>query len=283
MQRSPEAWQRFVRFSNKTVVAELVDGEDAFLLTEFFGGEPYHRPVACIGHDRFPNGRFCLDLTVDPDALKAMPDDDLHHALARKGSPVRRVRTNGAPTLTLLHEAEDHLLEGFDPYEIEERGRRLRADAALCERLIASYTASWGQAEPSPHPELRLVSDGFPSDDDKDRCTDFHDALWRRRPDIVRRLEDPRLQAFGRQLLYNEHRSLLSEVEQTTADLELAARLLDERDGPLTLGNALAEVQALIADDIGDPTGNLAGYRDYLTGRINAAEAFRRQHSHSPV
>lgn len=280
MQRSPEAWQRFVRFSNKAVVAELVDSEDAFLLTEFFGGEPYHRPVTCIGPDRFPNGRFCLDLTVDPESLKAMSEDDLHQALARKGSPIRRVRTNGAPTLTLFHEAEDHLLEGFDPYEAEERGRQLRADKELCARLIASYTTAWSQAEPSPHPELRLVSDGFPSYDDQDRCIDFHDAVWRRRSDIVSRFEDPRLQAFGRRLLYNEHRSLLSAAEQTAADLELAARLLDDRGGPLTLGKALAEVEALIGDNIGDPTGNLSGYRDYITGRINAAEAFRRQHGH---
>lgn len=278
MQRSPEAWQRFVRFSNKTVVAELVDGEDAFLLTEFFGGEPYHRPVACIGPDRFPTGRFCLDLTVDLDALGAMSDEELRDALARKGSPIRRVRTNGAPTLTLFHEAEDHLLEGFDPYEAEERGRRIRADKALCTRLIASYTASWGMAEPSPHPELRLVSDGFPCDDDRDRCIDFHDAAWRRRLDIVGRLEDPRLQAFGRRLLYNEHRSLLSEAEQIAADLELATRLLDDRDGPMTLGKALAEVEAMIVDEIGDPVGNLSGYRDYLAKRISAAEDFRRRH-----
>lgn len=37
-QRSPELWQRFVRFSNRSGVADFVEVEDGFVLTEFFGG-----------------------------------------------------------------------------------------------------------------------------------------------------------------------------------------------------------------------------------------------------
>jgi len=280
MQRSPDAWQRFNRFANKAAVAELVDGEDAFLLTEFFGGDPYHRPVVCIGLDRFPNGRFCLDVSVDPDSWRALSDDALRTALARKGSPIRRIRINGAPTLTRFYEAEDHLLGDCDPVEAEGRGRRVKADPGLCARLIAAYTAAWEDAAPSPHPELCLISGGFPSDQDQDRCTAFHDAGWRARTELVGRLADPRLGFFGRRLLYSEHRSLLSETERTAADLGLAERLLIDSGGPLTLLRALEETETLLADRAGDPTGNLAAYREYLVARIAAVEAFRGRHAH---
>ena len=279
-ERSPEAWQRFIRLSNRAAVAELVDEEDAFLLTEFFGGEPYHRPVTCIGLDRFPNGRFCLDVSIIPETWRDLSDEELHAALARKGSPIRRLRTNSAPTLTRFYEAEAHLLEGFDPAEAEERGRRLKADPDLCARLIATYTASWKDAEPSPYPERRLVSGGFPENPDENRCISFHEVGWQERIEIVGRLDDPRLKAFGQRLIYNEHRSILLKKDQVAADLELAGRLLIDRDGPLTLGKALKETEALLVDDIGDPIGNLTTYRDYLLARIAAIEAFQREHEH---
>lgn len=278
MQRSPDAWQRFVRLSNKAAVAELVDGEDAFILTEFFGGEPYHKPVACIGPDRFPNGRFCLDLSIDPNSWAGLSDEDLRSALARKASPLRRVRVNGAPTLTRMYEAEPHLLENIDPSQIEERGRRLKADPDLCARLIAAYTASWEDPIPSPHPELCLVSGGFPGPDDESRSIAFHDAGQNERAKIVGQFDDPRLKAFGQRLFYKQHRSALPEVQRIAADLWLAERLLVDSNGPLTLGQALAITDTMLADEIGDPIGNLASYKAYLIKRIAAAETFRRQH-----
>jgi exodeoxyribonuclease-1 len=50
-QRSPELWQRFVRFSNKATVADFVEAEVGFVFTEFFGGQAYHTAAVCIGRD----------------------------------------------------------------------------------------------------------------------------------------------------------------------------------------------------------------------------------------
>ena len=74
-QRSPELWQRFVRFSNKAAVSNFVDTEDGFVLTEFFGGQAYHAPVVYIGVDPDQtNGRLCLSLNHDVDLLAGMSD-----------------------------------------------------------------------------------------------------------------------------------------------------------------------------------------------------------------
>lgn len=87
--RSSELWQRFVRFSKKATVAEFVDSEDGFFLTEFFANEAYHAPVVCLGRDpEQPNGRFCLRLDVDVDRLVGLPDEEMRTEIARKPSPV---------------------------------------------------------------------------------------------------------------------------------------------------------------------------------------------------
>ena len=50
--RSPDVWQRFVRFSSKASVRDFVDSGDAFVLTEFYGGNAYHTPVIRLGQMR---------------------------------------------------------------------------------------------------------------------------------------------------------------------------------------------------------------------------------------
>jgi hypothetical protein len=44
-----------------------------------------------------------------------MRDVDNQAEIARKGTPIRRVRVNGAPTLTSLNDVTDDLLNGLDP------------------------------------------------------------------------------------------------------------------------------------------------------------------------
>ena len=157
--RSNEAWQRFVRFSNRKAVTEFVDGEDGFVLTEFFAGEPVHRAVVCIGRNPTnSNGRFCLDLSVAPETWRSMTDADIRAEIARKGTPVRRIRMNGAPTLTSLYDATDDLLNGFDPAIAEVRALQFKNDPDLCSKIIALYSESWADVRPSLHVERRLYS-----------------------------------------------------------------------------------------------------------------------------
>jgi len=277
-ERSPEAWQRFVRFSNRAAVTEFVDGEDGFVLTEFFGGEPFHRAVCCIGRNPAnANGRFCLDLSVAPDTWRTMSDPEILAEIARKGTPVRGVRLNGAPTLTGLHEAGDDLLGGLDAGLAEERASQLKADPVLCARIVALYTASWTELPPSPHPERRLYSGGFPSDPDQQRMLDFQDAPWGKRVRIANAFDDDRLRAFALRLIHSEHRSLLEPESQRDADIRLANRLLKDSGGPLTLPRALEETKKLMADEIGDPGGLLVDYRSYLQARLAKVSAFRSQ------
>lgn len=280
--KGDEVWQRFQRFSNKSVVSQFVETEDGFILTEFFGGgQAVHRPVVVIGRPPGnPNGRFCLDLSIDPDRLAAMSDEEMIGEICRKGTPVRRLAVNGGPALTELWAAPDELLGGLDLDTAEDRARRLKNDPDLCARIVAVYTTSWSERELSPHPELRLY-DGFPGDADKQRMQAYHNASCQERLEIIARFEDPRLAVFGRRLFHTEYRGSFSERERRQADLDLADRLLVDRGGPLTLPEAVQEIDAIAATDPHMASELLNDYRRWLVSKIERVERFRTAPSDS--
>jgi exodeoxyribonuclease-1 len=282
--RSPEVWHRFVRFSKKASVAEFVTAEDAFVLTEFFGNEAYHRAVTCIGSvpDNV-NGRFCLDLSVDTKGWAALDDEALRLAVARKGSPVRRLAVNAAPAVAALWEASDAMLGGLDIDWLEERGRQTKNNTQLCGRIIRAYVAGWGTREPSLHPEDQLYSGGFPLPPDQIRMQEFHEANPIGRAQIVQEFHDPRLLAFGRRLVYAEHRSVLDEAARLREDIALAEWLVTERGDGLTLHRALAAVDELVAAGASDSVGLLTSYRDWLVQRTERVEEFLRGHRRDAV
>jgi exodeoxyribonuclease-1 len=273
-QRSPELWQRFVRFANKATVADFVEAEDGFVLTEFFGGQAYHTAVVCVGRDPDQaNGRLCLNLDEDIGRLAAMNDIEMQSRLAEKPSPIRRLRINAAPTLTALFDAPPHMLSGGSIDDIEGRARRVKEDAALRDRLILNYVASREPFPLSPHIEERIYN-GFPGPNDEMRMAAFHKASWSDRFAIVQSFEDERLRWFGLRLIYVEARAVLSQPARLEIEDRLASQLTGDRTGCLTYEQALAETDKLLAEAI-DADGLLAQYRRYLQERSMRAAAFR--------
>lgn len=273
-QRSPELWQRFVRFSNKATVADFVEAEDGFVLTEFFGGQAYHAPVVCIGADPDQaNGRLCLSLNEDVGRLSGMSDVELQAHLAQKPSPIRRFRINAAPTLTALFDAPEHMLDGGSIGDVEDQARRVKADAGLRARLVAAYIAAREPYPMSPHIEERIYN-GFPAPDDEVRMNAFHQASWPDRLAIVQSFEDERLQWFGLRLLYSEARGVLPATVKAEIERRLANQLAGDGSGCLTYELALAETDKLMGEGA-DHDGLLSRYRVYLQDRRVRAAAFR--------
>jgi exodeoxyribonuclease I len=275
-QRSPELWQRFVRFSNKAAVSDFVDTEDGFVLTEFFGGQACHAPVVCIGVDPDQaNGRICLNLNEDIDRLSKMSDSELQTHLAQKPSPIRRFRVNAAPTLTELFDAPEQMLDGGTIGHIENQARRLKADADLQARLVAAYVAAREPFPQSPHLEEQIYN-GFPGPEDERRMTAFHQAQWRDRLTIVQSFEDERLRWFGLRLMYCEARSVLPMDVRSEVEHRLGDQLAGDGSGCLTYDLALAETDKLIGE-AADHDGLLSRYRIHLQDRSARAAAFRQQ------
>lgn len=273
-QRSPELWQRFVRFSNKATVADFVEAEDGFVLTEFFGGQAYHAPVVCIGADPDQgNGRLCLSLNEDVDRLSGMSDVELKAHLSQKPSPIRRFRVNSAPTLTAFFDAPEHMLDGGLIGHIEDQARRVKADSYLRARLVAAYIAAREPYPLSPHLEERIYN-GFPRPDDEGRMNAFHEASWPDRLAIVQSFEDERLRWFGLRLIYCEARGVLPATVKAEIERRLADQLAGDGSGCFTYERALAETDKLMGEGA-DHDGLLSRYRIYLQDRSARAAAFR--------
>lgn len=275
-QRSPELWQRFVRFSNKAAVADFVEAEDGFVLTEFFGGQAYHAAVTSIGSDPDQaNGRLCLNLNAELSQLAAMNDVELRNCLAVKPCPIRSLRINAAPTLTALFDAPGHVLDECEISGLEDKARQVKADPAFCARLVAAYVASREPYPLSPHIEERIYN-GFPSRDDEARMAAFHDVRWEERFAIVQSLDDERLRWFGLRLIYSEARSVLPETTRAEVERYLTNQMIDDGSGCLTFDRAMAETdELLMAGTASDVLLNQ--YRTYLQNRSARVAAFRSQ------
>lgn len=274
-ERASELWQRFVRFSKKATVGDFVDSEDGFFLTEFFGNEPYHSPVVCLGRDpEQPNGRLCLRLDGDVDRFAAMTDEDLRAELAQKPSPIRRLRINAAPTLTPFYDAPDQLLKNFFLDEIEARAHRVKGDPSFCARLVSTYVATREPRLPSRHVEEQIY-DGFPGPNDEARMAAFHDASWPEAFSIVQSFDNAGLRVFGLRLIYLACRSVLPDEVRMDVERALTDRLVMDEAGGLTLNQALVDTEALLGEGGMDAEGLLVEYRIYLINRIERVTRFR--------
>lgn len=276
--RSSELWQRFVRFSKKATVAEFVDSEDGFLLTEFYANEAHHAAVVCIGRDPDqPNARFCLRLDCGIDRLAAMSEQDLRAELSVKPSPIRRIRVNAAPTLTPLYEAPDLMLGGIAPGTIEDTSRRIKDDQSLRQRLVAAYLSGQTERPQSLLVEEQLYS-AFPGPSDEARMAAFHDASWPEALSIALSFDDLRLRAFGLRLIYFGSRSSLPPELRMEIERLLIDRLLDEAAGGLTLSQAIQALDTVSVENRPGMDALLADYRVHLNDRLSRVTQYRFQH-----
>lgn len=270
---APDVWSRLVRTANKAAVSDMVGSEPVFVFTEFFGFDATHRFVSYLAREMDnPNGRLCWDLATDPSESATLSDEDLAMLIAERGGPLRRLRVNAAPALAMSWDTPSDWVRG-DIVEAERRADWLRENPAFGARVASVHAARWAAREPSQHAELQLY-DGFPNDGDQALMAEFHDSGKDRRREIVGLFDDKRLRVFGRRLLHMEQRSAFTDQERRAADLDLAQRLLLERDGPLTLSGARAVVDEMTGSGLENGDDVLRGYALWLDARLAKVSAF---------
>ena len=266
---APEAWQAFNRFSNKAATLDFVESGEAFVYTEYIAGEAYPTPVACIGIDPVdPNTRLCLTLNSQTRELLAAPPATVLAAISQKGSPLRRVKVNGGPSLTPLFDADGLQFE-LSEAQLERLAEDVRADTVSCQRLVdlvKSQAKSWPA---STHVEQQIY-DGFTSSGDEALLQNFHDVDWSERIALVDRLKDSRLRTLGLRLIHGEAPHVLNAAQKLAVREHLSQRMHGE-GGPLCLDHAIAELDELIREHSQHDTSHLVEYRQYLATRISAS------------
>jgi len=263
---APEVWQRFVRFSKKATVVDFVEAEDGFVLTEFFGNEPYHQPVVILGPDpELATRRLCIRLDIDLDAIFAMSDDEQQQALSQKPSPIRVVKVNAAPTLTTLFDASEVMLGNIGLDVWEERARRIKDDSQLRNRLLANYRASRKEFDPPEVAEQRIHV-GLPAGADEYRMSAFHTCSWSDAARLVTEMDHDGLRTFGARVIYCEARSQLQREVRLAVERELTDRLVVETRYGFTIEQAIASIDEQVGSTE-DSAGILSTYRSHLIER----------------
>jgi exodeoxyribonuclease-1 len=274
MERAPDIWSAFMRFSQKATVADFMTGETIFCLSDFYFGSPYAWLVTHLGQNDDKNAEhYVFDLSVDPESLVGLDDEALSARLGRSPKPVRRVKSNAAPILVPAEDAPAiAVATTLPPGECERRAEFIAGDAAFKARLIAALEAGREAREPSPHIEEQLY-DGFLSQSDLVLCEQFHVAPWFGRPAIIERLQDQRLRSLGLRLIFCERPELLPASAIQNYNLAIARRLAAPEEGSpwLSLPNAAEEVAKFIAEcDAGD-AAFLEEHRAFLAERLEWA------------
>lgn len=263
--KAPALWESALRFSDKATTAAFLDAEPCFVLTECFYNRPYQFALAKIGHELGNAGNvLALNLAIDLDQLRAMTDEELGARLSRSPKPVRRIRTNAAPTLQPLLGYEH--FDGVAADVLLEKAKLIKSDGELCARLIRMSAKE--ERLPSEFIEEQIYS-GFFSRADESRMAAFHRAEWEGRPAIVDQFEDMRLVSLGRRLIY-EHLP-----EQLPADIRLgmmvkmARRMTGEgydTTAWTTISAAHAEAITRLEAGNVDEAVLLEGFLKYLSG-----------------
>jgi exodeoxyribonuclease-1 len=276
IEKAPEVWSAFMRFSKKAAVVDYIQADPVFCLSDFYYGKPFSWIVTAIGQNEQNQPEwYVYNLEVEPESLMPFSEKDLAMRMGELPKPVRRLKSNAVPMLFPADDAPTICKGrncGFD--ELQRRADVVQADAAFKARLISAFESKNEPYPASPYVEQQIYN-GFIQKEDERLMNDFHEAEWHNRPAIVEKFKDPRLKEIGRKLIHIERPDLLDEGTRRELDLMLFRRIMGvgEKVPWLTLPQALQDFGAVKAN--ADPAllQRLLEHEQYLRQRHEQARA----------
>jgi exodeoxyribonuclease I len=285
MEKAPDLWSAFMRFSQKAAVCDHVVAEPIFCLSDFYFGGPYSWLVTAIGCNPDNSSEFYVyNLDVDPAGLTELSDEELAQQLDISPKPVRRLKANACPIIVPLENAP--AIAGAAQLGTDELTRRaqfLADNAGVRERLIRAFQSTREEPPPSPHLERQLYDGFFPKDDEA-LAQQFHAVPWEERPAIINAFKDRRLRKIGQRLIYLERPDLLAEADRAQYERAIASRIgRDDSEAPwLSLPQAIAALDDLLVDADPERVAFLQEHRLHLAERMARAAMALKQDEVEP-
>lgn len=270
-ERAPEVWSSFMRFSKKASVVDFITNELVFCVSDCYAGTSYAWLVTALNANSKNNAEwFVYDLSVPPESLIGLSDEDIAERFRWSPKPIRRIRTNAAPTLAYFDDAPT-ICRGLELglEELERRADVVRGNFQLRSQLISVFASLKEEFPPSAHVEKQIY-DGFVGFTDQQLMDRFHQVPWPERCVLVEQFQDPRLRKLGRQLIHLERPDLLPEDVQREHRLEAAQRLTGRADDVswMTLPKAIREIENLLASAMPDASFYYREHYDQLLRRL---------------
>lgn len=250
MERAPDVWSSFMRFSTKVAIADYITEERVFCFSDFYFGKPMSCAATVIGQNQEnPAEWYLYDLSVDPTTLLSLTEAKLKARLGASPKVIRKLKSNGVPMLLPFEDAPEICKGRAQGLEaLEQRAELLQAGTEARERLVSAFESSKAEYPESPHVEKQIYN-GFFEQADQKLMDEFHEVEWSKRHAIVEKFQDPRLRTIGKQLIHLERPDLLDASVRREHDLAIVNRLLGRHpDVPwLTLPKALEEFKEILA------------------------------------
>ena len=273
-ERAPDIWSVFMRFSQKAAVIEHISEEQIFCLSDFYFGKPYSWLVTVIGVNPAINSEFFVyDLSIDPETLIDLTEEQLADRLRRAPKPVRRLKANACPLIMSSDDAPPiAVATQLRAEELARRTEFLKANEDFRRVLISSFQSMREEPESSPHVEERIY-DGFFSKSDEMLMAQFHTVPWEDRIAIVERFEDERLRRMGQRLIHCERPDLLPVLKRAEYERRIAERIcgIGGETPWLTLAKALQEIEELLEQADLAEIELLREHKAHLFARLRAA------------
>ena len=270
-ERAPELWSNFMRFTQRSAVADYAGDELVFCLSDFYYGRAFSWLVTSLGTSPSRNSEIlAFDLAIDPEELRALSEGDLVAQFSVSPRVIRRIRANACPIIMSAECAPDIAVAkalGLD--EVRRRATLLQDDVDLRERFIQAFEQSRAEYEPWPHVEQQ-IHDTFISDKVKRRLAVFHQSPWEERSALLEEIEDQRLKQLGRRLIFIERPDVLPPSTRLQMTVAMARRVITG-DGAGTwrcLEHAIEEADELIALASEEQLILLNEHRDYLARQL---------------
>ncbi|HEV2352067.1 MAG TPA: exonuclease domain-containing protein [Terriglobia bacterium] len=274
LDRAPDVWSSFMRFSSKASVVSFITEEPVFCLSDCFFGQPFSWICTVIGQSQDNSADwYVFNLEVDPATLRRLSATALAVRLKQQPKPVRKIKSNSAPMLCPSEDAPE-VCKGraIRARELERRAALLQADAEFRQRLIAAFESLREEYPVSLHVEEQIY-DAFVKEEDEELMESFHKAEWPVRLVIVEKFQDLRLRTIGKQLIHLERPDLLDKSTRRGYRIAAARRLLGQGEDIswLTLPKAIDELQQMIATTSGAESKVLREHLQYLRARHKQA------------
>lgn len=270
-ERAPELWSHFLRFTQRSAVADYAGDELVFCLSDFYYGRAFSWLVTSLGTSPSRNSEIlAFDLGIDPEELRALSEEDLVSKVSVSPRVIRRIRANACPIIMPAETAPDIAAAkalGLD--EVRRRAMLLRDDADLRDRFVRAFEQTRVEYEPWPHVEQQ-IHDAFISDSDKRRLEVFHQSPWEERLTLLEAIEDQRLKRLGRRLIFIERPDVLPQKTRQQMAMAMARRVI-AGDGEGTwrcLEQAIEEADELIALASEEQLVLLKEHRDLLRQQL---------------
>jgi len=254
--KDPEFFAQQMANMDREKVQAMLEENPVTVDAQNYFGRFYSYPLSQLAQNpEYPAENAMFDLNFEPEKIIDMSADELVATMRGRPKMIRRVRTNGHPSIAPLDGvSEEGMKDVGDPELLKQRAAQIREALATHPTFKANLEEALKMTMESdlerPYVEERIYPSN-PSQGDLDLMEAFHNTPWESRWELVGRFENADYAEIAREILFDQDPALLppemqqEEIEKTNE--RFAKRFRKGERGPRSLQSAMVDGEGYLA------------------------------------